>query len=217
MPALRPLRALAVAAALLLGAARADVPDRDGVLHALNGLRTDPHAYAVSLAAFEALFDGPAALVYHMPGDETGHVTREGVAAVAEARRILASQPPLAPLALSRLLSEAAHDHVEEQEDSGALGHIGARGDTPGDRVKRRGGDIYVAEAIGYGSRDGEDVVRQLVVDDGVPRRGHRTLLLSGTYRYVGIACGRHPTYRTMCVLDFAQTPDGSPKLPGTH
>ena len=216
MSALTAVRALA-AAALLSGAFHAQVPAHDDVLAALDALRADPRGYAASLAAFEALFDGPAALEYRVPGDESDHVTHEGVVAIAEARRVLLAQPPLAPLTFSRMLSDAARDHVEEQQDSGALGHLGARGDTPGDRVKRRGGDIYVAEASSYGSRDGADVVRQLVVDDGVPRRGHRTLLLASAYRYVGIACGHHPTFRTMCVLDFAQTPDGSPKLPETR
>jgi uncharacterized protein YkwD len=44
----------------------------------------------------------------------------------------------------------------------------------------------------------------QLLVDDGVSDRGHRRNLLDPRWHYVGVACGSHYRYQTMCVLDFA-------------
>ena len=87
----------------------------------------------------------------------------------------------------------------------------------PGDRVKARGGDIYVGETIAYGPRDAATVVRQFVVDDGVPRRGHRALLFSAAFRFAGADCAPHPVYGSVCVVDYSGTSDGSPVLSGVQ
>ena len=63
---------------------------------------------------------------------------------------------------------------------------------------------IY-AGGIGFGDADGRNMVMILLVDDGVPDRGHRKKMLSGQYAQVGIACGEHKVYRHMCVIDFAE------------
>ena len=44
------------------------------------------------------------------------------------------------------------------------------------------------------------------LIDDGVANRGHRKSLLDPRWRYVGIACGLHARYRTVCVMDFASS-----------
>jgi uncharacterized protein YkwD len=63
--------------------------------------------------------------------------------------------------------------------------------------VKRASG-----ENIDYGAT-GLQVVIDLIVDDGVPSRGHRRNVLDPAFRAVGIAVGPHRTYGTMCVIDF--------------
>ena len=72
----------------------------------------------------------------------------------------------------------------------------------------------YVNEVITYGHHSPEGVIDQLLIDDGVPGRGHRFSLLRAERRYAGVACGRHPVHRTMCVIVMAETPDGSPPPP---
>ena len=47
-------------------------------------------------------------------------------------------------------------------------------------------------------------IVVSLLVDDGVPSRGHRHSILNGTFKVVGVAVGTHPKYRDMCTIDFA-------------
>jgi uncharacterized protein YkwD len=43
-----------------------------------------------------------------------------------------------------------------------------------------------------------------LLVDDGVPDRGHREALLRPDYRVTGVACGYHSAYHNICVMTYA-------------
>ena len=90
----------------------------------------------------------------------------------------------------------------------------GTYGAGPGERVRRRGGDIFVGESISYGMADADAVVRQLIVDDGVPGRGHRILLFKNDFRFAGVGCSGHRRYGHMCVVDLAANRDGAPALP---
>src|SRR5262249_558035 len=140
---------------------------------------------------------------YREPGSNTWIVTQEGLAAIDEAIGILQATRPMAPLALDAGLNRAAADLVRWQGPRGALGHAGDGGSSPGDRIQRQGiyGQAW-AENVSYGSV-GAQVVIDLIVDDGVPDRGHRTNILNPLYRLVGIAAGPHRGYGTMCAMDF--------------
>lgn len=43
-----------------------------------------------------------------------------------------------------------------------------------------------------------------LIVDDGVPDRGHRQAIFNPAYTQVGVSCGRHVVYDWVCVIDLA-------------
>lgn len=212
---MKPSRPIAAAFLLLaLGTSAAlAAPDRfeEGVFAELNRFRSDPAAYADFLRDYRPRFEGR-----RLRAAEEGEIdilTREGVAAVDEAIRDLSREKPLPELAWSDLLARAAADHVAVQSRSGAVGHY-TRGQGPGERMRARGGGPYVNEVITYGHHTPEGVVDQLLIDDGVPDRGHRFSLLRPTHRFAGVACGRHPVHRTMCVTLMSQTTDGSPPPP---
>jgi uncharacterized protein YkwD len=131
-------------------------------------------------------------------------VTQEGVAAVDEAISFLSSVKPLPAVRLSRGLSLAAKAHVKDQQD-GTMGHTGSDGSQPWDRMNRYGTwQDNVAENISYGGYSTRGVIIQLIVDDGVPSRGHRVNMFNPAYRFVGVACGAHARLHDMCVFDFA-------------
>jgi len=178
------------------------------VLAEINFARTRPRAYAEQLRAYRKLFRGK--IVWY-PGNPDGLRTEEGVRAVDEAIRFLERQAPLEPIEPATLLARAARDHVREQGPRGGTGHYSADGTNPRDRVQRRGGGSYVAEVITYGPPSAVEVVRQLIVDDAVPGRGHRKTLFAAEMRYAGVACGPHQGYRVMCVADLGRKPDGHP------
>jgi len=206
--------ALAATSNLLVAATEGEPRGRSmesQVLERINHARENPRAYADELRDYRHYFDGD---VLYLPGDANGVYTREGIAAVDEAIDFLERQAPLPPLGHGDLLALAARDHADAQGDAGATGHISRDGAGPGERVRRRGGDVFVGESISYGMADAGAVVRQLIVDDGVSGRGHRTLLFKNDFRFAGIGCGGHRRYGHMCVVDLAGTIDGTPDLP---
>lgn len=211
---MKSCRLVAAALVLGLGAASASAAPSGfeaGVLAELNRFRSDPAAYANVLRAYRPRFEGR--LLIAEEGSEIDIMTNEGVGAVDEAIRDLRFEKPLPRLTRSETLARAAADHVAAQSRSGAVGHY-TKGRGPGERLKARGGGPYVNEVITYGHHSPEGVIHQLLIDDGVPDRGHRHSLLRPTHRYAGVACGAHPVHRTMCVIMMSQTPDGSPPPP---
>jgi uncharacterized protein YkwD len=43
-----------------------------------------------------------------------------------------------------------------------------------------------------------------LIIDDGVTDRGHRKNIFSRAFGTAGAACGPHPRFGNVCVIDFA-------------
>ena len=185
-----------------------DIGVESAVLSELNRARANPGYFARSLRDERAYYRGR---LLARPGADAVFVTQEGVAPVNEAIDFVERERVEAPLSPAPILTAAAVDHQQDQHASGMTGHVGSDGTMPADRVHRRGGDVYVGEVIAYGATDPADIVRQLIVDDGVADRGHRRLLFDSSLRYAGVSCGAHPVYRYMCVLTLGRTPDGQP------
>jgi len=198
----------------MFGMLAAPLSGRSGVeadiLEEVNFLRSNPGAFARELDDLRDRFDGNILLG---EGDGPDFTTHEGPRAVSEAARELRRRRAVNTLMPSDLLARAAADHVRAQGASGQTGHY-SNGKGPGQRVKARGGNVYVGEVIVYNYTSAQNAVQQLVVDDGVPDRGHRKLLFLPQYRYAGVACGSHRQWRNMCVIVPAQTRDGSPIMP---
>ena len=166
-----------------------------------NAVRRDPSGYAEHLEGMLPRFDGK---LLERPGRP--HLrTEEGAAAVREAIAALKARRPVAPLRWSKGLAAAAADHVRDQGPIGGLEHRGTDNSDPARRANRYGRWIQaVAENIAYGENPARAVVIQLLVDDGVPDRGHRDNIMDPAWGAAGVPCGPHRRYQQMCVMDYA-------------
>lgn len=172
------------------------------VIIELNMMRTDPPAYAKHcLEPMKQLYRGKL-LQY---SGEIAIITSEGVAALDECIKALSGAKPLRPLSPKKGLTFAARDHARDQAETGATGHDGSDGSTIISRISRYGKwNVSIGENIDYGNNDGRRIVAALLIDDGIPSRGHRKNMLDAGFRFIGVAVGPHREYRHMCVMDFA-------------
>lgn len=182
-----------------------DALEKEIVLH-LNMARTDPTRYATEfIAPRRQYFRGDT---YREPGGPSsfaGVRTREGVAAVDECVSVMRATDPRERLLPAEGMSKGAADHAADQAQTGGLGHTGSDGSEPAERVKRYGEwKVTIGENIAYGPDIAREIVVGLLIDDGVPGRGHRENILNPNFQVVGVAVDTHPQYGHVTVMDFA-------------
>jgi uncharacterized protein YkwD len=176
-------------------------PLEKAIVHEINAARTDPKGYASFLEQWKRYYDGK---LLKIPGEGI-IMTEEGTTAVNEAIKSIRSMNPAPRLIASKGMSLGAKDHVKDQGSSGSVGHKGSDGSQPWDRVNRYGTwERCIGENIAYGSDKARNIVMCLIIDDGVPSRGHRKNIFNPDFRVIGVACGQYGTYRTVCVITFA-------------
>lgn len=181
-------------------------PDASAIIREMNRARADPASYARELEGMRANFRGR---IHHEPGRPVDRITNEGVYAVNDAIAWLRRQRPVGPLDANSRLALAAGDHARAQGPRGECGHDGRDGSGPMERIERRGlSPASVGEVIAYGPDTARDVVRELIIDDGVADRGHRFAIFDDAYTRAGAACGPHAGYGAMCVVDLADDSD---------
>ncbi|MDX1283592.1 MAG: CAP domain-containing protein [Draconibacterium sp.] len=177
-------------------------PIEKEIIYEINLFRSNPAKYATDyIAPLAQYFEGK---IIHYPGDKSIR-TQEGVSALNECVRILKKASPKPIMYPDRNLFFAARDHQRDQTKTGKTGHTGRDGSDLKERIERYGEwQVRIAENIAYGNNTARQIVIALLIDDGVRSRGHRKNLLHHEFKMVGVAYGKHPVFRTICVMDFA-------------
>ena len=197
------MRAILLLVTLSLGLAAAEpaTPFERAVVQEMSDARVSPRAYAHHLEALRPSFEGT---LWRLPG-RVPLRTEEGVAALDEAIRFLQTTAPVGPLRFNEGLAQAARQHAQYLGPRGLLTHKSADGGGPAARLDRLGQwQSMVAENISTGETDPRMVVIQLLVDDGVPGRGHRHNLFDPRLHQAGAGAAPHAEYGTVCVIDYA-------------
>ena len=185
-----------------IAAAQSLSPLERGIFNEVDQLRTKPRTWADILKT-----ERPWLPVAHQRfRTKTRQTTNAAVLTLEEAIVALEALPGALPrIEFSPSLSRSAADHVRDTGSRGLTGHTGSDGSSPGQRIERYGRwSGHMGENIVYGLSGPRDAVFEQLLDFGIADRGHRWTLLNPAWRYVGIACGPHTLYGTMCVLDFA-------------
>lgn len=176
-------------------------PLEQQVISEMNKVRKNPKAYIPILETYKKRFQGKRVRL----SQNSYLITQEGVKAVDEAIAFLKSTRPVGAVTISKGMSLAAKAHVKDQGPKGATGHNGSDGSNPFNRINRYGQwQITAAENISYGPNTAQDIIMQLIIDDGVPSRGHRTNIFNSTFQVSGVAYGTHQIYKHMCVINYA-------------
>eukprot|EP01006_Ploeotia_vitrea_P061321 TRINITY_DN77787_c0_g1_i1.p1 TRINITY_DN77787_c0_g1~~TRINITY_DN77787_c0_g1_i1.p1 ORF type:complete len:364 (-),score=17.23 TRINITY_DN77787_c0_g1_i1:34-966(-) len=138
---------------------------------------------------------------------KSAYMTREGRPAYDEAIEFLENQKPLPALAgLSVGLCLAAADLASDLGMKSLLGHKGSDDTTVDLRCGRYGkwsGGLW--EDICYGIKNAEDIVSELIVDDGIPTRFHRKNVYREGITLVGVGMADHVVHGTVCVIVYAK------------
>jgi uncharacterized protein YkwD len=176
--------------------------EKDVVLE-MNKVRTNPGKYAeLYIQPRLRYYTGRS---YAVPGQIT-IITQEGTAAIYDCVTALNRAAAVGILKPEQGLSLAAKDHVTDQGRTGQTGHTGSDRSTTEGRMKRYGafgGSWTLGENIAYGIETARDIVCGLLIDDGVPNRGHRTNIMNGAFTQTGVSVGTHPQYRNSCTVTY--------------
>ncbi len=174
---------------------------KDRLLYMINFVRSNPKEFAKILEKRLSRFEGK---IYT---DENGQQwsTQEGAAAVQEAINELNNTYKSVPaVSFNDKLAEAAKYHVDDIGPKGLTQHNGSNGETAANRIKRYYQWKSYGEVISFGSKNSDEVVAQLIIDDGVSNRGHRKVIMTDYFKEIGFAWGFHSVYGIMCNIDFA-------------
>ncbi len=167
----------------------------------INDVRKDPKFIVPKLEAMLAKFEGEVFKRENKPNLRT----REGIKAVEEAVKYCKDAQPQAAFTWRKELSQASKDHVEDIGPKGQMKHEGSDGITVKQRLEKYGKFITsYGENLSFACDTAEEVVLQLIIDDGVLERGHRENIFNPDFKVFGCFSGSHKDYTNMTCMNFA-------------
>jgi uncharacterized protein YkwD len=213
---IRPLLALLLGIGLGSAQVAVSAPpiasaDEKAVVAEMSDVRLHPREFGRWLRENAGQFEGK---LWRLP-DRVPILTQEGIAPLEELLTFLEHAPLVGPLHWNEGLSRAARQFVLEQGPTGQTGHVGPVGSSMQARILAHG--LYlstIGEVINYGAETPRWTVVQLLIDDGVPGRGHRKAIFESSFHVAGAATGPHAEYGEMTVVDLADGFQANPEGP---
>ena len=132
--------------------------------------------------------------------------TFEGPKGVENAIAFLKNQKSLPELKYNEALSKAAMDHANDIGEFGLTGHEGSRDSTLFQRIEKYiEWDGGCAENLDFGFKNAENIILNLLIDDGCEERNQRFNMFNPEYKYIGIGCSKHRDYGFCSVFVYAK------------
>ncbi len=166
--------------------------DEKNMVLAHNLVRFDPKRFAqLYVSEYSSYFDD---LEFRYPSLRSVLLTTEGLIPLKELYRELMKTKPMELLYPSKGLSKAAQLHMDYLIEHNKRGHDGQGGLAA--RIERFGEwDYIIGENISYGNFSAHDALLYLLIDDDVPDRSHRTIIIDPMFKFIGVAKGEHPSF----------------------
>ena len=164
----------------------------------INEFRTNPKQYAKKVEKYIGYFKGKTLMI---PGTNIGMKTQEGAEAFKEAVDYLSKLEPVEPFTPSKGCARISKDFLEEVQkiDPSELDKINI------DEIMQKYGAFVgsMNRELDLGNETPEQIVMSLITSDGDATRSHRDNLLSTELKKIGVAHGKHDTYRVCTVIVF--------------
>jgi hypothetical protein len=179
------------------------------IIYEINKVRSNPNRYANEhLKPLLKSFDG---FLMRLPDEDLPLFTEEGVLAVEDCIEYLKKCESLPMLSFDGGLFTAAQKHAKDMGERGLSGPGGTDGTSATDRLKAVCNFGKAFECMDFGFNNAQDIVVQLLIDDGVPTRGHRRNVMDPRYRLIGIKFYRHELWDWVTVINFADKCNANP------
>ncbi len=131
--------------------------------------------------------------------------TYEGVEAVKDAISFLNNQEPVQELIYSKEMSLACKDLINDIGPKGLVSHEGTENKNLYNRLEKYcDWDGAIAENLDFGFKIPENIIMNMVIDDGDENRYQRQNLFYPHFKYVGIGIGPHKEFGFCTVIEYA-------------
>ena len=165
-----------------------------------NELRENPQNYIQKLKECLKYFRNK---IFHPPGEDPIQ-TYEGQEAIYDAIQFLKTQKPVSQLEYNEHIAHACKDHAIDIGEKGLTSHEGSDDKNISDRIEKYcEWDGAVAESIDFGFKMAENIIINLLIDDGVKDRYQRLNLFNKNFKYIGIGAAAHRDYGTCIVVGY--------------
>ena len=167
-----------------------------------NKLRKDPKSYIEKLTKAENYYKDK---IFRHP-NEIPIETYEGVEGIKNAIEFLKNQEPVKELIYSEPLSKAALDHANDIGRQGLHNHEGSNDSLLSDRIEKYSEwDGAIAESLQFCYKNAENIIMNLIIDDGSNEKHQRENLFSEEFQYIGIGCAKHKNFKLCTVINYAK------------
>ena len=131
--------------------------------------------------------------------------TSEGAEAVKDAIDFLKNQNPVQELIYSKDIALSCKDIIDDIGPKGLVSHEGTEIKNLYNRLEQYcDWDGVIAENIDFGFRVPENIVMNMIIDDGDENRYQRQNLFYPHFKYVGISVGPHRDFGYCTVIEYA-------------
>ena len=166
-----------------------------------NELRKDPKSYIEKLQNSLKFYNNYILL----KEGETPIPTYEGVEGVKNAINFLQNQKPVPELIYSKEISLSCKAILNDIGPKGLVSHEGTEIKNLYNRLEQYcDWDGAIAENLDFGFKNPENIIMNMIIDDGDENRYQRKNLFYSDFKYVGIAVGPHRDYGHCVVIEYA-------------